>query len=1581
MAMATNNSSQATKRGFLPKPRGWVVILAAFTFGAAYLYYLYREQQDIFINTYHFRTLQEVATEFNNNLDQLVSLHKYGESDSTILSIFASYQKDETDPAGKQGHCKPEPPVASDTVERISGQGNKEKSDGSEGSSAAAAEETTPAAGDDHPCQANAGLPAAIAAYSLGANRVKITRENGDIYHVAVEDLVPAPRNDFVIYVIADENNRVLSSSGGSSGLSLIDTKQISKAIQLRDNQDWLKLASRESQAEPDPEVPLPGYSTRIDVDLTTGTSRLFILPFHLHHKVAVASGNGPADAGLRNEGVPLYLVGIQPENVVKSFENKRWNLSLLLLSLVGLVFLWTVTRLLMISPHQPLGGSFYYTTIAASYLTFLMLVALLLSLGHRNGETAGKQDHARGIIHQAQAGLEQDLYSIFQALDDYHGFYNKLLDFGDPAPADQPGGAAMDYSANMEANCADSQIWSQGTKIKALVATDGSKSSEPEKSGEGKESPANVRQNQDAPPHYQESAQLQYYEGNDVHQFIRAIAAPKLPLWRTKRLPPFSLINLYPPTTEIDLVTQDNGELKTQEWLRLPKVDTLPAGGKLLSVFLMNEDARQVLPIHYYQESNKPPASYTLAHRDYFRRVRDRAGLDVTLRQSLGDDQPGIPRFMPCDDRGIGVEEPGAAGVCIRQNNLYIQRLLNINTGTRGTTLGVPLRTGCGSASVASGDGHILGADIVLSSLSLTEWNDRETLEDMVFMVVDRVSGQVLYHTDSKRSMVENLYHAGRGTSGISRSIRAGRTRNQVIPGYYHGESGDFIADSLPIGQWIVVVFIPDASAGSLMTNTFLASLGVMSAVLLLLAAFLYALRRFRDTDDLKVSLGLPMAVNHHSLMLFGSILVATIYFGDTLGRVINQPLGESGQQTLALTLSLLAMVVVLLWGYATLSRLRKTEPHSDATAFTANRGTAALLLVYVIVGAGMAYHLRHVAGNPAGALSWYYENLYLARLNQEHQELSEIALTRYPNTIKQHARDPLNLLPVSQAWRDKLNEPCVYGRSGSRDRQWEVLPDHIGTFSQYTASATPYDWVMRYLLGIANHQTDQRCRFSTLPEDTEASNGVGMVPDDTYSEKPAGEEDPQSTQDSPTDPDSASATASPGFSAVARFTVLITAAFALLCWLWLLFHRWIIGLQLAGTRGLIEHLRHIVNRNLPERTYAPRPHLFLDLHCERSAGDDLTALLLRYRNFQPATESGRGDPLQRETNQLNRRGIALLLSECEWLQPEPKEPDALPGVNIRFAAVGEETPGRPGGSAGRGLLSLQLSELDVCLSRADSRSCLLKLIRQLKAMTLAGDWADLGINLGFHSYEALLLKAHNMESDRDPISESERAGWAELLMDFTVDLPEDLTAKLDPAFVLYECEGSQLLQDLPDELPGKDAGPTASWAQRRRWLLLSDAEKNGSEWASINCILLKAGALYRHKWETCSSAEKLALYYLSRKKRINAANAQLLEQLALQGLIRVDHDRIRILNNSFAYFARHAEDTATLKDLVQIGEAGAWMEYRLPVTLVILLLLGGIAITSGSSLYLIVASVLGLLGTIGSLTSSAQMIRQNLR
>ena len=105
------------------------------------------------------------------------------------------------------------------------------------------------------------------------------------------------------------------------------------------------------------------------------------------------------------------------------------------------------------------------------------------------------------------------------------------------------------------------------------------------------------------------------------------------------------------------------------------------------------------------------------------------------------------------------------------------------------------------------------------------------------------------------------------------------------------------------------------------------------------------------------------------------------------------------------------------------------------------------------------------------------------------------------------------------------------------------------------------------------------------------------------------------------------------------------------------------------------------------------------------------------------------------------------------------------------------------------------------------------------------------------------------------------------------------------------------------------------------------------------------------------------------------------MLEHLALNGLIKVKRGRVHIVNKSFAYFVQYAEDRETLHQLVAEGNLGRWQSYRLPVTLLIVMVIGTIALTSGNSLYMIVASAMGVLGTIGSLTNSANLIRSNLQ
>jgi hypothetical protein len=115
--------------------------------------------------------------------------------------------------------------------------------------------------------------------------------------------------------------------------------------------------------------------------------------------------------------------------------------------------------------------------------------------------------------------------------------------------------------------------------------------------------------------------------------------------------------------------------------------------------------------------------------------------------------------------------------------------------------------------------------------------------------------------------------------------------------------------------------------------------------------------------------------------------------------------------------------------------------------------------------------------------------------------------------------------------------------------------------------------------------------------------------------------------------------------------------------------------------------------------------------------------------------------------------------------------------------------------------------------------------------------------------------------------------------------------------------------------------------------------------------------------------------LYNLAKQHRLNPSNTEMIEHLAINGMIKVRSDHLAIVNKSFAHFVLHAE---TLSRLVQEGEAGVWKSYRLPLGLLIVLVIAGVALTSGQSIFIIAASLAGVLGTIGSLTNSTSMLKR---
>ena len=924
-----------------------------------------------------------------------------------------------------------------------------------------------------------------------------------------------------------------------------------------------------------------------------------------------------------------------------------------------------------------------------------------------------------------------------------------------------------------------------------------------------------------------------------------------------------------------------------------------------------MDRDGRQVLPMIHYMENNKAPDSYELGNRDYFKKVVNQRGWSFPASSSQED--PVV------DD--------------VNEKNYYIQRLFNLNNGTRGTTLGLPLLkdSDCTAGPDTSQQcSMVLGADIVLSSLSLTEWPGAEALKDFIVMVVDQDSGEVLFHMDEDRSMIENIFQFGQGTEAITQKIRSDKGMKMAdqekheptpIPGHYHSRPGTFLTLQLAIPQWALLVFIPDENTDSYMSNLFLFNSISMAGALLTIALFLFVLQRLCDTGTFKAKLGIPLFVNRRKIMLFSSVYIAGIYFAYWVGSALQRLQSSDDEALFTIYFPFVAMGLSLYWGYGQYKALCAASGQPARDSKDVFKGAVVLIVSYVFAGGLLNTYLHKLGPVPASSLNWYYSyNLYPARLNQELLELQNMALILYPNSITRFQVDPLELMPISEGWRKELRKK---GTRGFKDRH--VKPDDIGPFRQITYATDPGDWVARYLLCRS-----KPCKKTSDSSTTRAKNGL---------------DESSGSQHKVPQPD---------FLQVIAFALLMIASCALLLALWVTFNRRVLAARLYESRGFLHHLNQIRKLEPTGNLNLRAEKLLLDLKNRPPVGCGLALLVGQLK---------RGDAQAVEFEMLARR--------CPLITEVVARETVFPGLQVKLENEG-------------GALSIHLWSMDACLAQSEQRILLLRLINQLKSLHSAGEISRLTIYPGFNNYENLFLKTkttHAEEAWQQQAQDSEYASWAECLMAFSVVVPDNMLDHLDRGFIRLECDAFPQMCHLLREIPACDALQAEAKSRDSRRLHLQDWQKSASEWGSVNYLLVKAGALYRYKWECCSSAEKLALYHLANDKRINPSNTQVLEQLSMAGLIRVKCGRILIVNCSFAYFVRYAEDRATMVQMVAKGDMGAWQDYRAPITLLILLILGAIALTSGNSLYMIVASVLGVLGAIGNLTSSARIIHSNFQ
>ncbi|GAB3028856.1 hypothetical protein [Bowmanella dokdonensis] len=1313
--------------------------------------------------------------------------------------------------------------------------------------------------------------------YSLDWHELTI-HQDGRNDSIEVRDILPLPQYGFSQYLFANQDGIVLASSGVESTISVVDLTSIAKAMQTQ-TQGWQFF--RQQQTDKETKVQLPSLSRHLDMPLSYGEYRIFIYPFRAELQIKPGekmqtAKNIEDDTALDQ----LYLVGLLPMHELDKLEGGLWTPSWLIILFSVLFFSLTLLWLFLLPDNRAISRGKRVGCQLIAYVFYLVTMSYLIAAMQDSLLGSLKKADARLTARELVRDIERDLYEAFTALASHRPFFRHLV--SDYGPQEKRIREAMKTPLGENTGQGHRRGWNE-CRVN-LHQADIEKQVRPWLAN------------------YYPQATLPAGAGAMLSAYQQWMAPQSPPLSPLGTVSPDHQANLlhnesrfylhvYPYTarsTKLADIYANSIQVVDAPGGRICVTDSYVTAPHhleyLKNVFVIDNSGRMELPSLYFIEDNGQPNNFNLSHREYFKQVRDFKGLTLSLARTAEDGSRYAER---------------------RFDNVFIQRLLNIGVGTRGTTLSMPLEetprllqfnpVDGDPAPRSVRDSYVLAADVLLPRISLR----RPGLQDFVTMVVDRNDGGVLFHTDTARAMVENLFQAGDGTTDITTWLRAGLDKSMPrleasFDGTYHGQEGRFLGLSTPVPDWAVVVFYPYESLQALKFTHFLLLLG-----LLLMAHLLLALLRWLYAGKPQGLWGSPLAdKDHHQFradLLLGSMLLVAVTWIWSWLRLYQSFLHPDYLLIMLLILLIpLIGVGLALWHRRSSISLPLVTPRTGSVFWPAAISVLLLSLA-----------LWWLESRPLGVLLEHYRNTYCNSVNQERAEMQSVALNNFPNSITGLRRDPFSLLPDQTHW---ISQPAAINAYSCEQYPTEVDSADYPRLNSLLGLDFLWKWIQQPP-GEALQQPLQKLQQAQRQPYWQHWGYFWLLP-------------------------------------------------ALLL-IWYLFYHKILLLRLyyhPSTIRLLKALQGVVRdtgSTPPQKNakiapsgpapQAPQHKLLLKLAPHQTGGTDLTVL----NALSQQTQEDATDGLQALFNNLRNKLPSLHRADPGQV--------TLPNVKINISESAE----------------VALWDIETSLCHETHRHQLLSLIIELKALVQLQTVARLTLFMEANSLHMIRTKARlSSQPGKGECAPDAFLSWSECLIDFHLVTSGDFSAGLDRRLIESECRDlPQLAQLLP---PLTEAQPQteAIW--------LRDDERTN---LTLTWILLHADALYRFKWETCSNREKLALYHLAMDQNLNPLNQELMEKLVFSGMAMPDQQRLRITNQSLVRFILTAETEETLALLESQGAAGIWQDYKLPIGAIVLLLVVGLAATSGQSLLMIAGAVTGLLTTLGNLFGSASTFKNHLK
>ncbi|WP_028774014.1 hypothetical protein [Shewanella waksmanii] len=291
------------------------------------------------------------------------------------------------------------------------------------------------------------------------------------------------------------------------------------------------------------------------------------------------------------------------------------------------------------------------------------------------------------------------------------------------------------------------------------------------------------------------------------------------------------------------------------------------------LSAFIANDKGITVLSIHHH-EANLTSGT-NLSHRNYIKQIQ----------------------------RGNSWSLPTNNNPQIKGEKFYLQRLYNVTNGSLGTTISVPSSF---PNQVIAGD-YYLPSSLLMSVDKHDSIENNQWISDLIIMISNINTGEVIFHTENERSLKENLVTLNSENSKAFATWLATSVSNEEeqlsFKGFYHGEPGRYYKTHSITGPYTVTAFLPDNSLKTLTVNQFSYLLTAITIVIAITSSLMYLFYTlyvgFRNKSRTEVvvngikhpffyRLHLPTLITVWYLVVIESLQVSAAIFSITLASTL---------------------------------------------------------------------------------------------------------------------------------------------------------------------------------------------------------------------------------------------------------------------------------------------------------------------------------------------------------------------------------------------------------------------------------------------------------------------------------------------------------------------------------------------------------------------------------------------------------------------------------------------------------------------------------------------------------------------